>query len=257
MLSAGETKVTMSDKLLNTAEAARFLRVSSASVRRWSDSGLLRSRRVGPRRERRFIEADLEHFLAPGSSAPARSDVPRTDVFVGGARVPLHSHISTFYDSDDGRLRLTVPFLRDGLILGEPCFLVAEGHVLDAYLEALRGQDGVDVDAAIRHQKLTTAPGPGTSVEGALHFWDQVLTRGLEAGPTLLRAVGEMSSARKGFESDAQMVEYEVAFNTIAKRLPTVALCQYDVREFDGETIFQAIRAHPDLYPLGIASFLI
>jgi excisionase family DNA binding protein len=256
MLSAGETKVTMSDKLLNTAEAARFLRVSSASVRRWSDSGLLRSRRVGPRRERRFTEADLESFLTPGSSAAARPGVPGKDVFVGGTHIPLHSHISTFYDSDDGRLRLTVPFLRDGLILGEPCFLIADGPALDAYLEALSGE-GVDVAAAIRDQKLTTAPRPGTSVEAALHFWDQVLTRGLAAGPTLLRAVGEMGSARKGFESDAQMIEYEVALNTIAKRLPTVTMCQYDVREFDGHTIFQAIRAHPDLYPLGIASFLI
>jgi excisionase family DNA binding protein len=257
MLSAGETKVTMSDKLLNTAEAARFLRVSSASVRRWSDSGLLRSRRVGPRRERRFTEADLERFLTPGSSAGARPGVPSKDVFVGGTLIPLHSHVSTFYDGDDGRLRLTVPFLRDGLILGEPCFLIAEGPVLDAYLEALSSQEGVDVAAAIRDQKLTTAPAPGSSVEGALHFWDQVLTRGLAAGPTLLRAVGEMSSARKGFESDAQMIEFEVAFTTIVKRLPTVALCQYDVREFDGETIFKAIRAHPDLYPLGIASFLV
>ncbi len=257
MLSAGETKVTMSDKLLNTAEAARFLRVSSASVRRWSDSGLLRSRRVGPRGERRFTEADLDRFLTPGSSAAARPGVPSKDVFVGGTHIPLHSHISTFYDSNDGRLRLTVPFLRDGLILGEPCFLIAEGPVLDAYLEALSSQEGVDVAAAIRDQKFTTAPALGSSVEGALHFWDQVLTRGLAGGPTLLRAVGEMGSARKGFESDAQMIEFEVAFNTIAKRLPTVAVCQYDVREFDGETIFQAIRAHPDLYPLGIASFLI
>jgi len=257
MLSAGETKVTMSDKLLNTAEAARFLRVSSASVRRWSDSGLLRSRRVGPRRERRFTEADLESFLTPGSSAAARPGVPRKDVFVGGTHVPLHSHISTFYDSDDGRLRLTVPFLRDGLILGEPCFLIAEGPVLDAYLEALSGHEGVDVAAAIRDHKFTTAPGPGSSVARALHFWDQVLTRGPAAGAAVLRVVGEMSSARKGFQSDAQMVDYEVAFNTIVKRLPTVALCQYDVREFDGETIFQAIKAHPDLYPLGIASFLV
>jgi hypothetical protein len=65
-----------------------------------------------------------------------------------------------------------------------------------------------------------------------------------------------MSSARKGFGSDDEMIDFEVAFNTISKRLPTVALCQYDVREFSGETIFKAIRAHPDLYPLGIANFL-
>ena len=247
----------MSDKLLNTAEAAKFLRVSQASVRRWSDAGLLQARRVGRRRERRFREADLTGFLSRGdSSAPPRHAAGPDSVVIGGTHVPLHSHLATFYNSDDSRLRLTIPFFRDGLASDQPCFLVAEGDVLKAYLEALHAQDGIDVDAALRDRKLLTAPGPGSSVKGALRFWEQVLTRALVGGPTLLRVVGEMSSARKGFESDRQMIDFEVAMNTITKRLPTVALCQYDVRVFSGETIYLAIRAHPDLYPLGIAAFL-
>src|SRR5258708_38260126 len=135
-------------------------------------------------------------------------------------------------------------------------FLSRRGAVLDAYLEALHRVDGIDVGAALRDHRLLTAPRPGNTVEGALRFWEHVLTRALVSGPTLLRVVGEMSSARKGFESDSQMIDFEVAMNTITKRLPTVALCQYDVRVFSGETTFLAIRAHPDLYPLGIAAFL-
>jgi transcriptional repressor of dcmA and dcmR len=246
----------VSEELLNTAEAARFLRVSQASVRRWSDSGLLQARRVGRRRERRFTEADLKRFLAPASKAPNTNRGVPNAVFIGGTAVPLHSHIATFYDTDEARLRLTVPYLREGLIARQPCFLIAEGEVLDAYLHALGSQDGADVDAAIRDQRLVTAPGPGSTVEGALRFWEEALTGALVGGPNLLRVVGEMSSARKGFESDAEMVEFEVAFNTIGKRLPAVSVCQYDVREFSGETIFQAFKAHPDLYTLGIASFL-
>jgi hypothetical protein len=52
------------------------------------------------------------------------------------------------------------------------------------------------------------------------------------------------------------MIRYEVAYNMLAKRFPTVTLCHYDVRAFDGETIFQAIRAHPDLFSLHQGSFL-
>ena len=52
------------------------------------------------------------------------------------------------------------------------------------------------------------------------------------------------------------MIRYEVAFNMVAKRFPTVTLCQYDVREFDGRTIFEALRAHPDLYDIHLGSFL-
>jgi len=65
-----------------------------------------------------------------------------------------------------------------------------------------------------------------------------------------------MSSERKLFSSDAEMMNYEAAFNMLSHRFPIVTLCQYDVREFDGETIFQAIRVHPDLFGLHLGSFL-
>jgi transcriptional repressor of dcmA and dcmR len=170
--------------------------------------------------------------------------------------VPLHTHLGTFFNSNPGRLRLAVPFLAEGLIAGQPCFLVAEGLALDAYVAGLRKQ-GIDVDAAISESRLKTAAGPGRSVKEALSFWEEALTGAIAAGPNVLRVVGDMSSARKGFRSDHRMIDFEVAFNSITKRLPTVVLCQYDVREFGGETIFQAIRAHPDLYEVHLGGFLL
>src|SRR5205809_7509036 len=78
------------ERLLNTAEAARFLRVSQASIRRWSDSGLLAARRVGRRRERRFNEADLQAFMQQPSTTHAAADA--STVNVGGARVEVPGH---------------------------------------------------------------------------------------------------------------------------------------------------------------------
>ncbi len=245
----------MSERLLNTAEAARVLRVSQASVRRWSDSGLLEARRVGRRRERRFTQRDLENFLKPGT--PAAQPRPDHGVYVGGARVPVHGHLATFYNTDEGRLRLTVPFLRDAMLLGQRCFLAAEGESLDVYLDALRHESGIDVDAAIDNGSFGIVAGPGADVDAALAFWRQSMSDAIAGGPTLIRVVGEMASERTVFPTDEEMIKYEVAYNLIAKRFPTVTLCQYDVRVFGGETIFDALRAHPDLYELGLATFLI
>lgn len=244
----------MSDKLLNTAEAARFLRVSQASVRRWSDGGLLQARRVGRRRERRFTERDLRSFMEPAGSTP-HVEVPGS-VFVGGTHMPVHSHLATFYSSDEGRLRLTIPFLREALQLGQPCFLAASDVVLEAYLAALRREAGIDLDAAVRTGTLVVVNGPGATVEAAIEFWEGAVSKALAARPALIRIVGEMASERKLYSTDAEMMRYEVAFNLIAKRFPTVTLCQYDVREFDGESIYQVLRAHPDLYDLRVGSLL-
>jgi excisionase family DNA binding protein len=244
----------MSDKLLNTAEAARFLRVSQASVRRWSDSGLIRARRVGRRRERRFIESDLVRFLGAGSPQPASG--PPREVSVGGIPIPIYSHLPTFYNSDGGRMRLTIPFLRDGLRAGDRCFLEAAGGVLDLYLEALRKDEGVDLDGAIRDGSFVVSETPGGSVDRALAYWEDAFAKGIGEGRTLLRVVGEMASVRHMFESPSEMLKYEGAFNMTAKRFPNVTLCQYDVRAFDGATIYEVLRVHPDLYSLRLGSLL-
>jgi hypothetical protein len=52
------------------------------------------------------------------------------------------------------------------------------------------------------------------------------------------------------------MLKYEGAFNMTAKRFPNVTLCQYDVRAFDGATIYEVLRVHPDLYSLRLGSLL-
>ena len=246
-----------SEKLLNTKEAATLLRVSQASIRRWSDAGLLPVRRIGGRRERRFTEADLVSFLGTTEFVSAsRQESLQTSVNVGGVPVPLHTHLATFYDNDAGRLRLTVPFFAEGLRTRQPCFLVASGDVLDAYFEALGKEDGVDINAALEQGQLVTAAGPGANVDAALSFWEQCCWKAVGNGPTVVRITGEMSCARKGFPSDADMMRFEVAFNLLARRFPMVALCQYDVREFDGEVVYQAMKAHPDLYSLHLGSFL-
>ena len=59
-------------RFLNVGDAAQFLGVSAASLRRWSDQGLVPVYRT-PGGQRRYALGDLEEFLAsmrqPASSA--------------------------------------------------------------------------------------------------------------------------------------------------------------------------------------------
>lgn len=240
---------------LNTRQAAERLGVSEASVRRWGDRGLLPVRRVGGRGDRRFKAAEVDRFRV---GLPARTlDRPAaTQVVVGGQSVDLHTHLAVFYDSDAGRLRVTAPFLEAGLHAGQPCFLIASGVVLEAYLTRLREAPGLDVDAALRSGRFAIFDDPGTTVKEALEFWERALWKTLEAGPVVVRAVGEMVSERERFASEAEMLAYEVEVASLLKRFPTVCICSYDVREFSGPALFQALRAHPDLYSLPLRTVI-
>jgi excisionase family DNA binding protein len=244
-----------SHSLLNTKEAAQFLRVSEASIRRWSNAGLLEAQRVGRRRERRFAPADLRRFL---ESAPQGSRRPAPELLavnVGGAAVPLRTHLAPIYGSDAGMLRLSVPFLADGLRAGQPCFLVAGGSLLERYTNALV-DEGIDVAAAQDSGRLVTTPGPGSDVADAISSWERLFGKALAAGPTVLRVIGEMVSERLVFGSEAAMMAYEQAYELMAKRFPVVTLCQYDAREFDGEIMLRALKSHPDMFELHMGGFL-
>jgi len=54
-------------KWLTVGDVSRLLYVHPNTVRRWADLGLLRSIRIGPRRDRRFTTEEIAQFLKESS----------------------------------------------------------------------------------------------------------------------------------------------------------------------------------------------
>ena len=52
------------DTMLTASELAELLNVHINTVRRWSNRGILKAYRVGPRGDRRFSKEDVDIFLA-------------------------------------------------------------------------------------------------------------------------------------------------------------------------------------------------
>jgi excisionase family DNA binding protein len=239
--------------MLSTRQVAERLGVSEASVRRWSDSGHLPVQRVGKRRERRFHSRDVDAAQRrhPAASPPPKPAAP--NLVLAGQVLNVPVHVPAFYDSDAGRVRLTAPFLAEGIKAGQPCFLLAQGEELNSYLVALDADPDVDLDAALASGLLTVVGAPGKTVAEALEFWERKLWDALDGHATLMRAVGEMVSERAGFESEHEMLGYEAAFNMTARRFPCAVICQYDVRKFSGRAILAALRAHPDVLDVSLS----
>jgi excisionase family DNA binding protein len=255
MMYLESIRVVESNSLLNTKEAAQYLRVSEASIRRWSDSGLLPAQRVGRRQERRFTRGDLKRYLGQGTDQGQQAPgFPAVNV--GGTSVPVRSHLSPIYSTDLGGLRLSIPFLADGLRIGQPCFLAATGDVLERYSGALEAEHGIDVAAAQSNGRLTIVGWPGATIADAIAGWERLFAKALAGGPTVLRVVGEMACERPMFASEAEMMAYEEDYELMARRFPAVTLCQYDARAFDGGIILRALKSHPDMFQHHLGGFL-
>ncbi len=52
--------------MLRTGDVAQLLGLHSNTVRRWSEKGVLKSYRIGPRGDRRFKREDMDGFLKEG-----------------------------------------------------------------------------------------------------------------------------------------------------------------------------------------------
>jgi excisionase family DNA binding protein len=245
----------MSDKLLNTAEAATFLRASQASVRRWADAGLLTASRIGRRGARRFREDDLLRFMgrSPAGSVPSAPGLPRALSFQGMA-VRLGSHLACFYATDAGRLHVGLPFLREGLLANQTCLLYATGVFRDEYLRALKTEK-IDVTAAIKARLLVLMAVQRT-VDDWIAEFERLVAQASRDRPGPIRFLGDTTTGLRGVGSAQALSQLEQELTPVVKRLPVVMLCPYDARMFDGVQVMEALKHHFDTFDYQLGYFL-
>lgn len=250
-----------SSELLNIKQAAQFLNVSEVSLRRWTASGKLACLRVGPKRERRFRREDLQAFLEGKSAASAAGKAtlrPSSGghVLLEGICIEHGSHLCCLYESDLGRVKLSVPFLNEGLSAGDLCFLVASAGASDQILKAL--------DAVRRNLKSEIAQGNLVLSQGAnsgramYDYFKNAFVEGTSSGGRSLRVVGDMAWALDKGLGVAELIDFELRYNQfLAHQFPVVSLCQYDARRFSGVAILDALKCHEDTFNYPLGRFLI
>jgi excisionase family DNA binding protein len=239
------------DELLNIEQAARFLNVSEASLRRWTNSGRLACLRVGRRRERRFRRADLLAFMEEqpaGGTALVRDHAsdPAGETVIDGLLVAHGSHLCGVYRNDAGRVRLAAAFLADGFSHESVCYLVAPPaarRAIVAGLEKRRPSLRADIEAG----RLVLSENAPTARAQRDYLETQFL-RAIRAGARSLRLVGDMWGLGRSVSPRALM-EFERSYEEqLARRFPVVALCMYDLRRFAGTAILDALKGHPDTF---------
>jgi len=249
------TQPDPNSELLNIKEAAALLKVSEASLRRWTNAGQLACSRLGAKRVRRFRRQDLMAFLEERetSAAPARNRP--SEVLLEGIAIEYGNHICTLYENDLGRLKWSVPFLVDGLRNGDNCFLVGTKAVREEILGHM-SEVWDKVPQALDQGQLVQSDGIPDG-EAMCRFVERSLVMATRSGSRSFRLLGDMSWCLALGMSNDELLAYEVRYNhEIAHRFPLVSVCQYDVRDFSGPAVLNALKCHEDTFNYSLSRFL-
>jgi excisionase family DNA binding protein len=251
---------TITNKLLNTKQAAQLLNVSEISIRRWTESGKLPCMRVGGRRERRFNKQDLVGFLEEQSNSEL--DIKKTShvthdskILLEGMSIDYGNHICSLYETNIGRTRLSVPFLADGLRTGDKCFLIASKPIQEEIIHQL-----VDVYpdtlSAITSGRLVLSDGKLSSTD-LYNYFEQQFLNATRRGEQYMRVLGDMGWAvDKGMSID-DLMDFEMRYNhSLGKKFAVVSLCQYDARKFAGTAILNVLKNHKDTFQFPLSRLI-
>lgn len=178
----------------------------------------------------------------------------RRSISLGFNHLPIceGEHICLIYRDEQERRSIVSKFLQAGLAADEQVLSLVDSTAPEEFADILRtyGVEPSDHEGAL-------------SVLGALetycpsgHFDSEALLESFKAGYAESRAsgfagwrgTGEMSWAlRDGATTMKALIDYEVSLNELLVETPVTAFCQYDVRRFDGATLFDVMAVHPKM----------
>lgn len=178
---------------------------------------------------------------------PSDPSTPETRIDLGfaGLSVRPGEHAGHFYEDEELQVECMTAFLARGLETGSKCAYLApaDGGTLEAVLDGLR-QRGHDPDEALRDGQLAVTEGLNSvadlkatlreaRADAADRFRD-------------LRWAGAMTWAIDRLDDSASLMRWEAACNQVETGgVPVVFYCQYDLREFSGRVVMDALRTHP------------
>jgi len=156
------------------------------------------------------------------------------------------THLCLIYDDERERREVVAKFVEDGFSKGERVayFTDAEPLAIRSWL----GQHGVELPEppvfSLLRARSVYFPDGEFLPERMPPYWRGFHKEATDLGLSGARATGETSWSRE-VPGGERIVEYEANLNVLLLDLPVTALCQYDVRRFDGATIFDILRVHP------------
>lgn len=168
-----------------------------------------------------------------------------------GLKVPIGTHLCTFYSGASGRDAIVLPFLAEGIRAGDRCLCFLDTAMPSDVLSSLASQ--VDVGPSVETGQLEVGTPAesylrsGTfSAQEMIDYWGEAAAATMgAAGFSLTRATGEMPTVLNEPAERAEFFRYEARLNEVIPDYPEIILCLYDLERFGADMLMNALRTHP------------
>ena len=176
---------------------------------------------------------------------------PTLRLRLGDDAMRKHRHLCAFFHSQPEQYEVLLPFVQEGVKLGDRGVHIVDPQRLAEHREALT-RAGLDVDALEREDKLEIRPWhdaylrDGQFVQSAmLALIEEVLRTGPQRGFPRTRLVANMEWALTGKPGVDDLVEYETRLNYVLPKYEDPVICTYDLARFDAGVVIDILRTHP------------
>ncbi|MEO8524833.1 MAG: MEDS domain-containing protein [Caldimonas sp.] len=168
-----------------------------------------------------------------------------------GSQLCKGRHVCAFFNSDDEKYRVLLPFIKDGFACGDKAVHVVNPDQRDDHLQRLTAA-GIDAAAAEQSGQLELKTNTETYLRDGrfdpdrmLEVFEQMASGTAEAGFPLARIVCHMDWAADGRSHIDDLVEFESRVNDVWSRHDDAVICVYDLAKFGGDTVVNIMRTHP------------
>jgi two-component system cell cycle sensor histidine kinase/response regulator CckA len=160
-------------------------------------------------------------------------------------------HLCCIYGTDQEQRDVIVPFVQSGIERGEKVVYICDDTSTER-ATSLLGSGGWDVRPYVAREQLVIHTAQETYLrEGRFDPARMIALLRAEtdaaraSGYEVLRVTGEMTWATRGDSGSERLIEYEALLNRFFPTSSCLAICQYDRRRFEPDTLMDVLFTHP------------
>lgn len=160
-------------------------------------------------------------------------------------------HICGFFDSEDKRYDVILPFLKEGLEKNDEVLNILESTSFENHCNRL-AQVGIPVEEKLRNKQLKILSADETYLKGGSFAADkmydlveQALNQSKKDGYDSIRACGDMTWALRSVPGTDQLIQYEARLNELTPKHSCSLVCMYDLNRFSATVLADILATHP------------